>query len=161
MCAGRRKYIFHRWIRKRERTPFPLGEISMLVSACRKIVSATSAVLCGFLFALRTYLCEPVSPPLPLFLFPLSLSSSSLYSSSASSFSPSHTVIAVDALLLRNAPNDPPRPINLTEIIVAIATRVIGELLPRPEAEFERRSWFFYCERGNRYSMLQCSQVAS
>lgn len=30
----------------------------MLVSACRKIVSATSAVLCGFLFALRTYLCE-------------------------------------------------------------------------------------------------------
>jgi len=31
----------------------------MLVSACRKIVSATSrGGLCGFLFALREYLCD-------------------------------------------------------------------------------------------------------
>jgi len=44
--------------REREREG-ALGEISMLVSACRKIVSATSrGGLCGFLFALREYLCD-------------------------------------------------------------------------------------------------------
>lgn len=101
----------------------------MLVSACRKIVSATSAVLCGFLFALRTYLCERLSSssfrPLLLsfhrsflFFFPSSptLVSSSPFSSSSSL---SHAIIAVDALLLRNAPNDPLQPINLSQIAVA------------------------------------------
>lgn len=65
--------IFHRWIQQKNAVSSPerpLGEISMLVSACRKIVSATSAVLCGFLFALRTYLCEhPSSSFRPLLLF--------------------------------------------------------------------------------------------
>lgn len=42
-----------------------LGEISMLVSASRKIVSAASAALCGFLFTLRTYLCERPSSSYP------------------------------------------------------------------------------------------------
>lgn len=56
----------------------PLGEISMLVSACRKIVSATSAVLCGFLFALRAYLCERSSCSFRSLLLP----------SASSSFSP-------------------------------------------------------------------------
>lgn len=64
--------IFHRWIQQKDAVSSPerpLGEISMLVSACRKIVSATSAVLCGFLFALRTYLCErPSSSFRPLHL---------------------------------------------------------------------------------------------
>lgn len=64
--------IFHRWKQQKNAVSSSerlLGEISMLVSACRKIVSATSAVLCGFLFALRTYLCEcPSSSFRPLFL---------------------------------------------------------------------------------------------
>lgn len=70
--------IFHRWIHTKQKNAVssskrPLGEISMLVSACRKIVSATSAVLCGFLFALRTYLCERPSSSFRSFLLFLPL----------------------------------------------------------------------------------------
>lgn len=69
----------------------------MLVSACRKIVSATSAVLCGFLFAyvfmvrrsssfsFRPLLLPSPSLPLPfLFLLRFFLSSPSPFSSSLS-----------------------------------------------------------------------------
>lgn len=101
----------------------------MLVSACRKIVSATSAVLCGFLFALRAYLCERLSSSSfrPLhpsfrrsFLFSLPSSPTLVsFSPFSSSSSLSRAIIAVDALLLRNAPNDPLQPINLSQIAVA------------------------------------------
>lgn len=122
----------------------PLGEISMLVSACREIVSATSAVLCGFLFALRTYLCERLSSssfrPLLLFLF------SPSFSSSSSSLS--HTIIAVDALLLRNAPNDPLRPINLSQITVA--TRPTENFFRTAKASI--KVYFDSCEKGNTFT---------
>lgn len=88
--------IFHRRIQQKDTVSSerrPLGEISMLVSACRKIVSAATAVLCEFLFALRTYLCERTPPPLSFFLSFFLLRrrhhrhrSSSCSSSSSSSF---------------------------------------------------------------------------
>lgn len=57
------------------------------------------------------------------FLFFL-LSSPTLVSFSpfSSSSSLSHAIIAVDALLLRNAPNDPLQPINLSQIAVATSS---------------------------------------
>lgn len=105
--------IFHRRIQQKDTVSSErlLGEISMLVSACRKIVSSASAVLCGFLFALRTYLCER---PHPLsFLLrrhhrcrSSSRSSSSSCPSSSSFFAVSSCHNHEDASLLRNASND-------------------------------------------------------